>query len=80
MPLPTMTIYSAADVHTIGAFVQFADYGVLIRCTLIESIKIRHFPAERTTDLTLRMTSGHKFRFTVHTADVLPIVEKLNGA
>ncbi len=73
-------IYTDADIHTYGGYVQFGEMGHLIRCSLIESIKVRRFPAEGTADLTLRMTSGHKFRYTVRSDYVLQVVEKLNAA
>jgi hypothetical protein len=60
--------------------VQFGEAGYLIRCSLIESIKVRQYPTEGATDLTLRMSSGHKYRYTVRSECVLEIVEKLNGA
>ncbi len=73
-------IYSAEDIHTYGGFAQFGEAGYLIRCSMIESIKVRRFPTEGTTDLTLRMASGHKFRYTVRSDYLLQVVEKLNGA
>jgi hypothetical protein len=80
LPLPTTMIYSAADIHNYGAYVQFGEIGYLIRCSQIESIKVRRFPTEGTIDMTLRMTSGHKFRYTVRSDCVLEVIEKLNGA
>jgi len=72
-------IYSTADINNYGGYIQFGSEGYLIRCSLIESIKVRRYPTEGTTDLTLRMTSGHKFRYTVRSEHVLEVVEKLNG-
>jgi hypothetical protein len=74
-----MMIYSDADIHTDGTFVSFSENGNFIRCSLIESIKVRRYPTEGTTDLTIRMVSGHKFRYTVHTAVLRSIMAKLAG-
>jgi hypothetical protein len=72
-------IYSADNIHTDDMFVQFGDAGHFIRCNLIESVKVRRYPTEGTTDLTLRMVSGHKFRYSVHTVDLRSIMSKLAG-
>jgi len=72
-------IYSADDIHTDGTFVQFGEVGHFIRCNLIESVKVRRYPTEGTSDLTLRMVSGHKFRYAMHTADLRSIMAKLAG-
>jgi len=72
-----MMIYACDDIHRDKAFVTFGESGKFIRCSLIESIKVRHFPAERTTDLTLRMVSGHKFHYTVHTDELRSVLAKL---
>lgn len=72
-----MTIYYADDVHNDGVFVQFGDFGHMLRCALIECVKQRHYPSERTVDLTLRMASGKKYHYTVAAADAREVLRRL---
>lgn len=74
-----MMIYSAADVRVTGAFVQFGSAGHLIRSALIESVKRRPYPSEGVVDITLRMVSGKKYRYTVRETALAEILHRLTA-